>query len=61
MQNLVKVQLTEGAPYLQRILLKNVKTRDELDQVFLVIRASIADGNNVYVEVYEEVKRTEVS
>lgn len=61
MPNLIKVRLEEGAPYLQRILLKNVLTRDDLDQVFLVIRASIAEGANIYLEVYEEIKLTEMN
>ena len=61
MNRLVKVRLEEGSPMVQRILLKNVKNRDDLEQLYCVIRASVAGENNVFVEVYEEVKVTPIT
>ncbi len=47
-------------PKMQRILLKAIKNRDDLDQLYAVIRASIADGNDVAVEVWENINQEEV-
>lgn len=47
-------------PHMQRILLKAIKNRDDLDQLYAVIRASIADGNDITVEVWENVNQAEV-
>jgi len=48
-------------PTAQRILLKAIRNRDDLDQLYAVIRASIADGNDIAVEVWENINQEEVS
>jgi len=48
-------------PYSQRILLKAIRNRDDLDQLYAVIRASIADGNEIAVEVWENINQEEVA
>jgi hypothetical protein len=47
-------------PRAQRILLKAIRTRDDLDQLYAVIRSSIADGNDIAVEVWENINQEEV-
>ncbi len=49
----VSVPRTMPANPMQRILLKQIRTRDDLDQLYLVLRGSVAQGNEVWAEVWE--------
>ena len=48
-------------PHSQRIMLKAIRNRDDLDQLYAVIRASIQDGNQIAVEVWENINQEEVA
>lgn len=54
MTHLIKLSLEEGASAMDRILCKPIKTRDDLDQLYCVIRAAIAEGEAITVEVWQE-------
>lgn len=54
MPTLIQQQLCEGGKTLERILLKEIKTRDDLEQLYSVLRASVAAGDIPTVEVWTE-------
>ena len=54
MPHLIQLSLTEGGKCMERILCKPIKTRDDLDQLYTVIRAACAMETDVVVEVWQE-------
>ena len=55
--HIIQLALCEGAKPKERVLLKPIKSRDDLDQLYCVLRDAIANDKNVVVEVwvdYEE-------
>lgn len=44
-------------PVAKRVVIKAITNRDELDQLYCVLKDSLKEGNTIVVEVWENIKR----